>query len=57
MALNEPTIGLQVRGMLGLPFEVTRSMIYAMILGGGIALLAAQYSGTILIARRASQIA
>jgi len=57
MALNEPTIELQVRGMLGLPFEVTRSMIYATILGGGTALLAAQYSGTILIARRASQIA
>jgi hypothetical protein len=57
MALNEPTIGLQVRGMLGLPFEVTRPMIYATIVGGGAALLAAQYSGTILIARRASQIA
>ncbi|WP_407341939.1 hypothetical protein [Pengzhenrongella phosphoraccumulans] len=57
MALNEPTIGLQVRGMLGLSFEVTTPMIYATIAGGGAALLAAQYSGTILIARRASQIA
>ncbi|HEY5555009.1 MAG TPA: hypothetical protein VIK43_08805 [Cellulomonas sp.] len=57
MALHEPTIGLQMRGMLGLPFEVTTPMIYATIVGGGTALLAAQYSGTILIARRASQIA
>jgi hypothetical protein len=57
MALNEPTIGLQVRGMLGLPFEVTAPMIYATIVGGGAALLAVQYGGTILVARRASKVA
>mgnify|MGYP000963263601 FL=1 len=51
MALGEPTIGAQLRGMLGLPFEVTMPMIYATILGGGAALLAAEYGGTILTAR------
>jgi len=57
MALNEPTIRSQMRGMLGLPFEVTTPMIYATIVVGGAALLAAQYGGTILTARRASRIA
>lgn len=38
MALHEPTIGSQMRGMLGLPFEVTTPMIYATIGVGGAAL-------------------
>jgi len=57
MALNEPTIGLELRGMLALPFEVTMPMVYATIVGGGAALLAAQYGVTILTARWASRIA
>ncbi|NTW29478.1 MAG: hypothetical protein HGA39_08990 [Coriobacteriia bacterium] len=54
MALNEPTMGSELRGMLGLPFEVTWPMIYAIIIVGGAVLLAAQYGGTILTARRAA---
>jgi hypothetical protein len=52
MALREPTIGSQLRGMLGLPFEVTMPMVYATIVCGGASLLAAEYGGTILAARR-----
>lgn len=57
MALNEPTIGGQLQGMLGLPFEVTPPMIYATIGVGGAALLAAQYRGVILTARCVCRIA
>lgn len=57
MALSEPTIGSQMGGMLGLPFEVTVPIIYATIGGGGAALLVAQYGGTILTARRVGRIA
>jgi hypothetical protein len=52
MALREPTIGSQLRGMLGLPFEVTMPMISATIFCGGASLLASEYCGTILTARR-----
>lgn len=43
LALNEPSICSQLRSMLGLPFEVTMGMVWALILGGGAGLLAAQY--------------
>ena len=52
MALNERTMGAQLQGMLGLSFTVTWPMIYAIIGVGGTGLLAMQYAGTILTARR-----
>jgi len=57
LTLNEPTIGLQLQHMLGLPFAVTDPMIYVTIVVGGAGLLAAQYGATVLEARRASRIA
>jgi len=52
MALNEKTMGAQLQGMLGLRFTVTWPMIYAIIGVGGTGLLALQYAGTTLAARR-----
>ena len=57
IALTDPTIGLELQGMLGLSFAVTDPMIYATIVVGGAGLLAVQYGMTILEARRASRIA
>ena len=51
LALGEPTLGAQLRGMFGLPFDVSRPTIYAIIVGGGAGLLAFQYGATILTAR------
>jgi hypothetical protein len=56
MALNQRSIESEVRHMLGLPFEVTRPMIYATIVVGGAGLLAAQYAATVLATRRASRL-
>jgi hypothetical protein len=53
MALNEPTLGAQLRGMFGLPFEVTRPMILAIIAIGGTGLPALQYWSSIAVARKA----
>jgi len=43
LTLREPTIQLQLKSMLSLPFEVTYSMIWGVIISGGAALLALQY--------------
>jgi hypothetical protein len=43
LALSDSTICSQVKGMLGLPFDVTLGMIWALIVGGGAALLVFQY--------------
>jgi hypothetical protein len=51
MALREPTIGSQVQNTLRLPFPVTMPMVYAIIVVGGIGLLAVQYAGTMLVTR------
>lgn len=50
LALGEPSITAQVKGMLGLPFEVTMGMIWALILVGGTLLVLFQYFTTRLIA-------
>jgi hypothetical protein len=54
MALGEPTLGSQLRGMFGLPFDVSRAMIVAIIVVGGTGLPALQYWTCIAVARRAS---
>jgi len=51
LALNEPTMGSELRSMLGLPFVVTRPMIYGIIVVGGVGLLAVQYGLASLTAR------
>ena len=51
MALNEATMGEQLRGMLGLSFVVTWPMIYAIIAVGGVGLLVLQYVATALTTR------
>jgi hypothetical protein len=51
LALHEPTMGAQLTGMLRLPFAVTRPMIYALIVVGGVGLLALQYALASLTAR------
>jgi hypothetical protein len=51
LALNEPTIGLQLKGMFSLPFSVDPPLIYSIIVLGGAGLLAAQYGATLLTAR------
>jgi hypothetical protein len=51
LALNEATMGSQLTGMFRLPFLVTRPMIYAIIVVGGVGLLAFQYAVTVLGAR------
>jgi hypothetical protein len=43
IALTEKTIGEEIRGMLGLHFEITRLMVWAIIVFGGIGLIIAQY--------------
>lgn len=52
IALREATIESQVQGMLKLSFEVTRGMIWALILAGGALLLAFQYGMSMWIIRR-----
>jgi hypothetical protein len=52
LALGEATIESEVQGMLGLEFEVTRGMIWAIILVGGALLLAFQYGISRLVFRR-----
>jgi hypothetical protein len=42
LALREESIGQQIRGMLGLHFEVTRLMVIGLIVAGGLALIVAQ---------------
>lgn len=51
LALREPTIGQQVQGMLGLSAPVTRPMIYAITVVGGVGLLALQFAGARVAAR------
>jgi len=43
IALTEKTIGLELQGMLGLGFQVTRGMVIAIILIGGTTLIITQY--------------
>jgi hypothetical protein len=43
IALSEKTIGLELQGMLGLNFEVTKTMIIFIILFGGSSLIITQY--------------
>jgi hypothetical protein len=50
LALGEPSITAEVKGMLGLPFEVTMGMIWALILAGGTLLVLFQFFTTRLIA-------
>lgn len=42
LALREESIGQQIRGMLGLHFDVTRPMVIGIIVAGGLALITAQ---------------
>ena len=51
LALSEPTIGSQIKGMFALPFDVTRSMVWTLILLGGALLLVFQYFCSSRIAR------
>lgn len=46
LALTDPFTAANLKGMLGLPFEVTREMICGLILAGGGALLAMQWWGS-----------
>lgn len=46
LALTDPYTAANLKGMLGLPFDVTREMIYWLILTGGGALLAVQWWGS-----------
>jgi hypothetical protein len=43
IALTEKTIGLELQGMLGLKFGVTKGMVIALILIGGATLIITQY--------------
>ena len=43
MGLSQKEIGLELKGMLGLNFDVTRTMIWALILIGGSFLVVCQY--------------
>jgi len=52
LALREATIEAQVQHMLGFPFQITRGMIWAIILAGGALLLACQYEISKWIFRR-----
>lgn len=45
LALRDPFTADNLKGMLGLPFEVTQEKIYWLILTGGGALLAMQWWG------------
>lgn len=53
LALREPSIEDQIEGMLDLGFQVSRQMIWLMIIMGGAGLLLAQYFGSRLAARAA----
>jgi hypothetical protein len=54
-ALGSPSTGDDLEGMLGLPFEVTTPMVIALIVVGGILLLAGQYWVTGLAGRLAGR--
>jgi hypothetical protein len=49
IALFEKTLGLELQKMFGLGFEVTRDMIIAIILIGGVTLIVNQYFLTKII--------
>jgi len=49
IAMFEETLGLELQGMFGLGFEVTRSMIITIILTGGSTLIVSQYYLTKII--------
>jgi len=51
MALNEKTMASQLKSMLGLPFDVTMTMIWLLIFIGGALLLVFQYAFSRLAAR------
>jgi len=53
IALASPSTPSDVKGLLGLPFPVTRGMIMGIILGGGTAILALQWWLTIKSVQRA----
>jgi hypothetical protein len=53
IALASPSTASDLRGMLGLPFEVTPAMIVALIVSGGAALLAVNWFLTALSVRLA----
>jgi hypothetical protein len=51
LAFNEPTIALQVRGMLGLPFTPSMSALAVMSAAGGLGLIAVAYGLPLALAR------
>ncbi|MGE5495011.1 MAG: hypothetical protein ACM3S4_06910 [Burkholderiales bacterium] len=51
LSLNEPTLGSQLKSMLGLSFSVDMWMIWLLIFAGGAFLLAFQHFGSRLVAR------
>jgi hypothetical protein len=55
LALASPSTASDLRGMLGLPFEVRPAMIVALILCGGAGLLAVNWLLTALSVRLASR--
>ncbi len=52
LALKDPYTGENIKGMLGLNFEVTETIIYGIIIIGGLILLALQYFLVILIGKK-----
>jgi hypothetical protein len=57
LALNEPTIASQMRGMFGLPFTPSTGALQTVALFGGLGLVAVEYVSTIATARWAAKIA
>jgi hypothetical protein len=51
LALREPTLPTELRHMFSLPFTPTESMIYVLIVAGGLGLVAAEYGATLATAR------
>ena len=52
LALRESTICLQIKGMFGLPFDVTMGMVWMLIIVGSVLLLWFQYYFSVLVSKR-----
>lgn len=51
LALSQPSLPQELRGMFGLPFTPTVQAVRSLIIGGGIMLVAAQYPATLVAAK------
>lgn len=53
LALNDPYTAANLEGMLNLSFDITKGMLWSLVIVGGAALIAAQYAISMLVGKLA----